>query len=558
MIRVLKPAVLLAPILALLLLAAPALAGAPSHTSAFTPSDRDRSHGWGLLVSDEDGPFVVVHVPPRSSTGEALGSPGGSVREARRLRERPEAMAAWGNRLLLLFPPPEQGSARRIMSVAAVPGGYPGVWAYDPATRLRTLATIESAGEVAGFVGTRFGPAVLVYATEADERPGLLGLKVLDRLEWIDLDLPGPADRDAAEGEPPASFADALLVPGRDGLSLMVVGEDGRAGLWTGELARAQQNDEGDGQEADAAAPAGPPLTVGWSYTPMPGLGERLSGARVLTAMYTRGRLVLALQDDEGEGQLLHATHHGVRTVADLGPMPPIGASLFLPDVGRLVTVAAEQDGSRGQLRAAVREVSAWNGAEFYEGPAQTQGPISMQELRLLGIALVSLMVIVMVYVLSPDPLKGRVGIPPGSALAEPGRRVAAGMADLLLAALITSLVMDIPLGETLSIGALVSERGGHWGLLWTLLIGMGMCTLLEGFWGVSPGKLVLGVRVVRAGEPHGRPGLLRAAIRNACKWLAAPLALVTLLGPARRHRGDVLSATVVVIAAHNAPEQGG
>ena len=522
-----------------------------SPLGAFTPSEHERAHAWGLLVSDEDGPFVVVHVPPRSSGADSLGSPGGSVREARRLRERPDAMAAWDNRLLLLFPPPEQGSSRRIMSINAIPGGYPGVWAYDPATRLRTLATIESEGRVAGFVGTRFGPAVLVYGAETDERPGLLRLKVLDRLEWTDLRLPDAEDRARAEGGPPESFAEVVLLPARVGPSLLVLGVDGEAGLWSGVLDREPPDPEA---ENDRGAPR-----VQWSYTPLPGLAEPLKNGKAIdAAMYARGRVVLLLRDGDGRGELVHANRHGVRTVADLGRLPPVGASVFLPDVGRLVTIGAERESPRSGMRAAVREVSAWTGEELYEGPARTQGPISMEEFRLLGLLLVGVMIIVIVYVLSPDPLKGEIGIPPGTALAEPGRRVAAGMADLLLAAFITSLVLDIPLGETLSIGALVSERGGHWGLIWTLLIGMGLCTLMEGIWGASPGKLILGARVVRASGKHGRPGLLRALIRNACKWLAAPLALVTLLGPARRHRGDVLSATVVVIPLHDAPEQGG
>ncbi len=524
--------------------------GAPQ-LGAFTPSEHERAHGWGLLVTDDDGPFVVVHVPPRSSGSESLGSPGGAVREARRLRERPDALAAWGNRLLLLFPPPEQGTSRRIMTLNAVPGGYPGLWAYDPATRLRTLATIESRGRVAGFVGTRMGPAVLVYADETEERPGLLRLKVLDRLDWAELRLPSADDRAAAEHAPPESFSEVVLLPSRVGVSLLVLGLDGEAGLWSGSLERERADEE-------AESARGEPV-LRWSYSPLPGLGEAFgNGMAVDAAMHARGRVVLLLRDNEGRGELVHATPNRVRTIKDLGNLPPVGVSVFLPDVGRLVMIGAERESERSGVRAAVREVSAWTGAELYEGPARTQGPISMEEFRLLGLLLVGVMIIVIVYVLSPDPLKGEIGIPPGTALAEPGRRVAAGMADLLLAAFITSLVLDIPLGETLSIGALVSERGGHWGLVWTLLIGMGLCTLMEGFWGASPGKLILGARVVRASGKHGRPGLLRALIRNACKWLAAPLALVTLLGPARRHRGDVLSGTVVVIALHDAPEQGG
>ena len=95
------------------------------------------------------------------------------------------------------------------------------------------------------------------------------------------------------------------------------------------------------------------------------------------------------------------------------------------------------------------------------------------------------------------------------------------------------------------------------WGLPVRVLATVLVLLVLQGgvsewLFGRTPGKLMTGCAVIGA-RPHpetGMPmglGLSRAMVRNMLKWLAPLVAIVGLLDPSRRHRGDQWSGSVVV-----------
>jgi hypothetical protein len=205
-----------------------------------------------------------------------------------------------------------------------------------------------------------------------------------------------------------------------------------------------------------------------------------------------------------------------------------------------------------------VVEVSATSGAVLFDGPAAGTSPISSGAFRIVALSLLGLMAVVLIFVLRPDPAGPELSLPEGWALAEPGRRMIAGGVDSLLALIVASRLWGLGVFEVFGAEAMVSGLG-PWALLTTLGVGLALSTLGEAFFAASPGKFLLGCRVGRVliveGQPElHTPGLLSALIRNGLKWLAPPLALLSLLDAEGRGKPDRLSRTVVVVPAGRDP----
>ena len=138
------------------------------------------------------------------------------------------------------------------------------------------------------------------------------------------------------------------------------------------------------------------------------------------------------------------------------------------------------------------------------------------------------------------------------AALAEPGRRVAATLIDGLLAAFIASLATGAGLFDVVS-GLALIRAGDVWvAVPLAPAIACGLSALGELIGGRSVGKVVTGCRVVRVGpalrEDWARVGWWGAIARNVVKWWLPPVALLGLLETNRRHRGDGMASTAVVI----------
>jgi hypothetical protein len=119
-----------------------------------------------------------------------------------------------------------------------------------------------------------------------------------------------------------------------------------------------------------------------------------------------------------------------------------------------------------------------------------------------------------------------------------------------------------VPLGQAFILLGVLGDTSGQAASLLIATIGVGLahCTLGEWLFGRSLGKGLVGCRVFHVRLSRGadgtitpavsKPTLWRALARNIVKWLLPPVAMAGLNLPDRRHRGDVVAGTVVVVIA--------
>jgi uncharacterized RDD family membrane protein YckC len=133
--------------------------------------------------------------------------------------------------------------------------------------------------------------------------------------------------------------------------------------------------------------------------------------------------------------------------------------------------------------------------------------------------------------------------------------RAAAYLIDSFIAALITMAlaaagVVDGMTLERFDEAAFRELLQSNSGITITIILFV-YFLLFEGIWGRTPGKLALGLRVVRVQD--GSPcGWSRSFIRNCIRpfdllFLGLPGGLVVLMTPARQRLGDLLGGTLVV-----------
>jgi len=553
------------------------------------------SHGWILLddgSESSDGSVGVWHVPPRGTSvrGE-LGAAPGTIRRVKRLRAMPDAAIAGDDRLWLMFDGSSGG--RRVLSLAVYPGQFQDTWAYVPPGRLRVHPTLERAGELVGAVYSSAGPAALIAPSgdlggspdgivdQEDQRPELW---ILGQDRWRRASLPEWSGESVLVGR-------MVFVDDPDSLALLAVGPDGGVSRAVGrvtdeglaESGNGQGEDSGDEATEDAEEPEEPsepsrgdgqeesepthdpgPIPVEWTVERVGGtLAEMLVAGQVSGVIVSGGRAfvierrapgalsvhtVLGWADDAELGGVSRGETVLVARIEDLAPNH--GWAL-MRDTDRLVV--AELVGDAGDelgpdFEVVLREYSLTTGRVLHEGEAVFATPISPGEFRVVALTLLVMMVLVLVYVLRGlGGEEAGVVIPPGWALAPGGARMIAFATDALLAGLVTSVLLGIDLGEAFSISALSTSRDGHWALAVTVGIGFAVSTVLEWLTGRTPGKVLVGIRVVREGGSLASPGLGSSAVRNLCKWVLPPVALAALADPNGRHRGDVQAGTVVV-----------
>ena len=95
----------------------------------------------------------------------------------------------------------------------------------------------------------------------------------------------------------------------------------------------------------------------------------------------------------------------------------------------------------------------------------------------------------------------------------------------------------------------MLSERA----LLFALTVvgaGLVLGILGEALIGRSVGKVAMGCEVidVRVTDRPVHPKVWQAATRNVIKWVLSPAAMIGLMDPEGRHRGDSMAGTAVVM----------
>jgi uncharacterized RDD family membrane protein YckC len=256
-------------------------------------------------------------------------------------------------------------------------------------------------------------------------------------------------------------------------------------------------------------------------------------------------------------------------------------AVVALDGVGRIAIESSPVPGSslKEQLKQTLTEVSVGTGAVMYSGELVVTSPISGADYRMVGVILAYALGMVVIFLVK-TPRPDAVLIPEGYSIAEPGRRMVAGIIDVAIGVALASRIWHVPLADAISPGNWGTEAGQ--GVILTsvgLMIALG--TVLELLFGRSVGKIVTGCEVVAVGEVGGKPAAEKATpettetkekeeegpahgtfghllLRNAIKFGLPPVALLGLLDASGRHRGDQLAKTAVVVEGVEEEEQDG
>lgn len=522
---------------------------------------KGESHAWvALPLSPPTEGAAIIHLPPRRAEGRAdsiADAEDGSVRLALRLPRMPERLAAWDNRVWIVFEPEPIGGkrVRRVLTMSVEPGPLGGSWASPESEgRLPALPSLPGDEELAGFVGSSRGPLALLRSADPAKGYSLL---MLAGAGWSPVSLsPGPMAGDAG-GVPPGERLDLVAAP--NGVAIVALGPE-RGAVWNGQFLK-------DGPKKPGNSPV---RVLDWSRTGLStldaaGVQAPLPPSQMVTVA---GQVVYASRRAGGATEIWNPSSGSCRLLNRLAGVGSPCALVPLDQIGRVALVWEEREKPNAPPTAAdssptpgfkthIVEVSAFTGAVLYDGPARVGGPVSAAELKLLALVMVGVMAIVLLVVLRPDAGAGLVSLPRGLALAEPGRRVVAGAIDLLVALIAVAWFRHVPLPQLIAPATLLYDPSGVETLLLVLGFGIVHSTLGEWLLGRSIGKLVVRCEVVRVtmattgAEPMpvaNRPGLWRAAVRNVVRWTLAPLAITGLNGPDHRHRGDLAAGTVVVI----------
>jgi hypothetical protein len=313
-----------------------------------------------------------------------------------------------------------------------------------------------------------------------------------------------------------------------------------------------------------------------WTWASLP-FAEGDAASLTGPVFEVQGRLTIADKRAAGSLTLWTATGAGVLELARLDGLPPAFALAPLEQTARIVLVCPVRVETPplppmrpGEARPApryeyhVREVSGLTGRLLYEGKPMGTSPVSPAEFRLLVFLLLGVTVVILVFVLRPAGPGGSTPLvlPERTAMAEPGRRIAAAAFDLAPALLLASKLTGVPVAEIVSLDGLLGGSGGAGGLvlvLDALTLAFVHTTLCEWAFRRSLGKTLVGCEVVqivmRPTGPDGelqpeatRPALWRTVVRNLVRWGLAPVALLGLGSPERRHLGDRISGLAVIV----------
>jgi len=192
-------------------------------------------------------------------------------------------------------------------------------------------------------------------------------------------------------------------------------------------------------------------------------------------------------------------------------------------------------------------------------------GPLSSAPSAGLGwIEALTIMIVMAVIVWSrQEMLATPLAIPNSIQLADPWRRLAAAIIDLIPAVVATSPLWVVPLSEfgvlsprlladpELAQSLMASRVAPSWYLV--IAVYATYCGFWEWLWGTTPGKRILGCRVITA--TGGRPTVQQVVVRNVVRIpelgillvAASSLFLMLAISRNRQRIGDAVAGTFVI-----------
>ncbi len=566
--------------------------------------------GAGSLVDENNGPRAgfqthvrivlpsrresrgpeVLHLPPRGlldKDGKLVGAKPGEARIATALFSPPVAVAARDGRLAMVFVDAFPAASGRTLLTMGAALKSPGVWETTPQGRLDSLPSLRADGLLLGFAGAEAGYCALYQGLTADKADpskdkvdsSKLVMQMLVGSAWVDVLLPAEVQAIAGEcfsfnaEKKPVTTAVWRLFATPDGVGLLVLppkaaggGGDGVVGtLMTAKIPTPGPKESptpdvvGARSEPWSAAASRPQVSV-----------LSAAGHIVITALSTKA--------SASEGVLhvftrpLAQPELAWREVATVPSISTDHVVMALDGVGRIAIESSPVSGAslKDQPKQMLTEVSVGTGAVMYSGELLVTSPISGADYRMVGVILAYALGMVVIFLVK-TPRPDAVLIPEGYSIAEPGRRIVAGIIDVAIGVALASKIWHVPLADAISPGSLGTEAGQ--GVILTsvgLMIALG--TVLELLFAAWIGKIVTGCEVVAVGEVGGKPPAEKTAgeagasgepkedegpahgtfahllLRNAIKFGLPPVALLGLFDASGRHRGDQLAQTAVVV----------
>lgn len=513
--------------------------GASAGAGGTIPSAGSRDHAYFVwppaLPGAPASRICVIHHIPAT---DALGS----IRSARQVPGSPALLAADADRLILIHeppPPPEvapggtpspERAARRVETITTARAEIgSSFFEYRPVGRdPEALPSLPASGKLLAAALTREGPFVLL------EDGGALSLLAQVGAEWRAVALP---DASAALAPTIVAMSDRLLLAERAPAGEPRARESAPR-IWSASAA----------DLVSSATPAQPEAWRRDAYA-IAGRDESLlaaGDALLACARRPGGDVTLRLLRPTGASHPL-ATVHGVGD--DFAVIP-------LADRVNIVWFQ-KPDSATPTPRLHTAVVSAITGETLFRGPAQAGAIVSARSLLTLALLLGAVLLTALVFILRPDPTDAQaIVLPPGAALAGPGRRFIAACVDIGIPTAIVSSVFNIAPGEILEASLLSADAGlgGAGALLALLFLTILHTSLSEWLAGSTLGKRLVSCRTISV--RGGKPALWQAVVRNALKLLCPPLALFLLVDPRSRHPADVLARTAVVVMTKPLPPE--
>jgi uncharacterized RDD family membrane protein YckC len=503
-----------------------------------------------------------------------------TARVATALAEMPIAMAAGGDGLVLVFGPAsaEQGDGGGADDGGGATGGV---------LRVRSTRAVEFRPGLFGFSELRPMPPLAA----ADEPPALMplgemvfalhdgGLLVAEGAAWHPLDLPDAA---VLTGDGHRSLR---MTPDKAGsVRLAHVAADGALRLWSGALevsvivnnaggpspgtdlseGTGEGEPVGDDASASGATPDRPyatprsrELRIEWSDVTETRWGAADEGASRV-GLIAAGDALLAVvwAGDGGPVSVRRVRSEGPVEAASLAGVPPSAglsvsgdAPVFLWNAGRGPGEPVEgrdenTDASEAGGVARMLIVGA-GGSTRFDGPVTVAQPIGQHQLQAVVLLLASIMLTVMLYVARRDAgERGAVSLPEAWVIAEPSRRLLAGLIDAMLAYVVVGLAYGDPVRWlTENVIVLISEEGATPIMLWVIALGAHTAAT-EVVFATTIGKRLTRLRTVtsRGGKPDAKTAITRSFARAACPFAAVLL----LMEPHRPHPASLGTFSVM------------
>ncbi len=456
------------------------------------PSASSQDHAW----------FIVERATPTHEVEllhHARTMDGPFYDKGLPLPRMPEAMAAWRNRLWLIFGTPTR---REIFTTQVRWNPSLGAWYHEPRDRLRAVTPLMGFGTLVDATATADGPVVLMMPDTPDRA---VLLRLLDR-QWVQVPLPGAC----APGPGSHLFAGGdrgeqlVLVEPADRGNATVHWRDAR-GRWT---------------RSEVAVSAGRIRT--------------LTGVWPAIAMIAQG------------------TDPGVTEVSYLRPSSRLHLTGFATPGGAW-TVFGVRDGLRlvelvAGTRLTMRRIDPVSGAVGEPHPMSYQPLMTSRILHRPLLIAVTVTALMVVLLFKPPPNSATVSLRPTQVVLRPWSRVVAVGVDGAGAAVVTLLMLRCRPQDLMHLPLWTPDLAQSIPFLVMLGLTVVHSTVTELSTGRTLGKVLVGGRVVAAdgSAPRARAIL----IRNMFKLLVLlipVLAVVGLLNPHVQGLGDSMAGTVVV-----------